>query len=105
LAEVLQNAAIMKVIHNASFERSVFARFGMTIEPVTDTLALSRKRHGTIEGGHGLKAVCARELGIVLDKGEQTSNWTRRPLTARQLAYAAMDADVLQALFVALKSA
>jgi ATP-dependent Lhr-like helicase len=103
LAGVLGEATIMKVIHNASFERSVFARFGIGIAPVTDTLALSRKRHGKIDGGHGLKAVCARELGIVLDKGEQTSNWARRPLTERQVAYAALDADVLQGLFEALR--
>ena len=104
LGEVLADEAITKVIHNASFERSVFARFGMRIEPVTDTLALSRRRHGKVEGGHGLKAVCARELGIALDKGEQTSNWARRPLSERQMAYAAVDADVLQALFAALSA-
>jgi ATP-dependent Lhr-like helicase len=98
LAAVLADAAITKVIHNAPFERSVFAQFGMTIEPVVDTLVLSRARHGKIEGGHGLKAVCARELGVHLDKSEQTSNWTRRPLSERQLAYAAVDAEVLLSL-------
>ena len=95
LAAVLTDVAVTKVIHNAAFERSVFARFGIAIEPVADTLAMSRKLRGKVEGGHGLKAVCARELGVQLDKGEQTSNWARRPLTPRQLAYAAVDAEVL----------
>jgi ribonuclease D len=98
LAAVLGDGAVTKIIHNASFERSVFQRFGITIEPVIDTLAVSRASRGKIDGGHGLKAVCARELGITLDKGEQTSNWARRPLTERQRAYAAVDAEVLLAL-------
>ena len=42
--------------------------------------------------------VCERELGIVLDKASQTSNWSRRPLDADQLRYAALDAEVLLAL-------
>lgn len=96
LAELLADQGIEKVIHNAAFERSVLGRLGMSIESVTDTLALSRAKHGRkVDGGHGLKAVCARELGLELDKAEQTSNWARRPLSQRQLAYAAVDAEVL----------
>lgn len=96
LAELLAEPTIEKVIHNAAFERSVLGRLGITIDPVVDTLALSRAKHGQkVDDGHGLKAVCARELGLVLDKAEQTSNWARRPLSARQQAYAAVDAEVL----------
>jgi ATP-dependent Lhr-like helicase len=106
LAELLAEPTIEKVIHNAAFERSVLGRLGITIEPVVDTLALSRAKHGRkIDGGHGLKAVCARELGVVLDKAEQTSNWARRPLSARQQAYAAVDAEVLLKLREALQAA
>ena len=103
LAELLANEAVTKVIHNASFERSVLARFGMTITPVVDTLAASRAMRGKVDGGHGLKAVCARELGLQLDKGEQTSDWARRPLSERQRAYAAVDAEVLLKLEVVLR--
>lgn len=38
--------------------------------------------------GHSLAAVCRRELDKVLDKG-------RRPLSPEQLAYAALDVEVL----------
>jgi ribonuclease D len=75
----------------------------MDLDGVVDTLALSRKARGKVEGGHGLKAVCARELGVELDKGEQTSNWARRPLSERQRAYAAVDAEVLLAVYAELK--
>ncbi len=102
LAEVFADDRITKVIHNASFERSVLSRYGMTIAPVIDTLSSSRATRGKVEGGHSLKAVCARELGLTLDKAEQTSNWAQRPLSQRQRAYAAVDAEVLLKLAVAL---
>ena len=43
--------------------------------------------------------VCERELGIELDKTEQTSDWSARPLSKRQLAYAALDVEVLPSLW------
>ena len=43
--------------------------------------------------------VCQRELGRALDKTEQTSNWRRRPLSKRQMAYAAVDSEVLVELY------
>jgi ATP-dependent Lhr-like helicase len=96
LAELLESSAVLKIIHNATFERSVFQRLGIGIENVFDTLAVSRRLRGRgIDGGHGLRAVCARELELALDKGAQTSDWTRRPLSERQLAYAALDVEVL----------
>ncbi len=99
LAALLGDPQLVKIIHNASFEKSVLARHQLEIVNIADTLALSRARYGKIDGGHGLAAVCKRELGIELDKSEQTSDWTRRPLSRRQLAYAALDVEVLPALF------
>jgi len=54
---VLADSTVTKVIHNAAFERAVFGRFGIAIEPIVDTRALSRKLRGKVAGGHGLKAV------------------------------------------------
>lgn len=45
------------------------------------------ERHGA-----SLRAVTAKLLGIYVDKDLQTSNWTDRPITQHQLAYAAKDA-------------
>ncbi|MFN7702564.1 MAG: hypothetical protein ACK5U8_32070 [Deltaproteobacteria bacterium] len=99
LAVILEHDDILKVIHNASFERSVLGRLNLSITNVFDTLATSRRLRGrTADGGHSLAACCRRELGLELDKSEQTSDWTRRPLSARQLAYAALDVEVLIAL-------
>jgi ATP-dependent Lhr-like helicase len=106
LGMLLGDRGCTKVIHNAAFERQVLGRHGLTIESVFDTLAASRERHGRgAAGGHGLAAVCARELGLVIDKAAQTSDWTRRPLTDAQIAYAALDAEVLLRLHRALRQA
>ncbi len=100
LGKILSAPRPVKVIHNASFERRVLAAVGIALEGVFDTLQASRKRHGTDAlGGHGLAAVCERELGVGLDKSVQKSNWSRRPLTVEQLRYAALDAEVLLTLY------
>ena len=100
LGELLEDASIIKVIHNAGFERSVLGRHGLALEGVVDTLSVSRRLRGRkIDGGHSLKSVCERELGVALDKSEQVSDWSQRPLTERQVAYAALDAEVLLALY------
>jgi ATP-dependent Lhr-like helicase len=100
ILDVLSGAVPVKVIHNARFERRVLAAIGVALDGVYDTLAASRRARGTEAlGGHSLAMVCERELGIVLDKTSQTSNWSRRPLDADQLKYAALDAEVLLALY------
>src|SRR5690606_33940651 len=83
LAEVFGDAAVVKVIHNAAFERRILGRYGLALEGVVDTLRVSRRLRGTrIADGHSLKSVCARELGLMLDKSEQISDWSQRPLSA-----------------------
>lgn len=106
LAALMEDPEVIKIIHNASFERSVLRRHGIDIVNIVDTLKLSRQRYAgqEIEGGHKLGEVCQRELGIELDKTEQTSNWARRPLSRRQLAYAALDVEVLPPLWDRLQS-
>lgn len=106
LHQVMNSPRPQKVIHNARFERRVLAAVGIALDGVFDTLEASRRVRGKdAMGGHGLAMVCERELGVALDKGEQTSNWSRRPLDADQLRYAALDAEMLLALFDRLSGA
>ncbi|MCG5052505.1 MAG: hypothetical protein KA712_06060 [Myxococcales bacterium] len=96
LGAVLDNPSLTKVIHNADFEREVLGRQGFRIEPVIDTIALSREKHGPeAEGGHSLRALVRRELKRDLDKSQQASDWRQRPLGREQVEYAALDAEVL----------
>lgn len=103
LRALLTGATPVKVIHNARFEQRVLAAVGVEISGVFDTLEASRRVRGREAlGGHGLAMVCERELGFTLDKQAQTSNWSRRPLDAEQLRYAALDAEVLLLLHARL---
>jgi ATP-dependent Lhr-like helicase len=105
LAQILGSPRVVKVIHNAPFERGVLAKRGIDVVNVFDTMVASWKVRGRgVDGGHKLAAVCARELGLELDKVEQTSDWRRRPLTVRQQAYAALDAEVLLKLYDRLRT-
>ncbi len=100
LALLLSTHGTTKVIHCVDFEREVLGRHGLAIEPVIDTREVSRRVRGhAVDGGHSLRDVCARELKVGLDKTEQTSDWTQRPLTESQIAYAALDAEVLLQLY------
>jgi ATP-dependent Lhr-like helicase len=105
LAAVLASRSIIKVIHNAKFERRILAKEGLEIVAVFDTCEASRRKCGRDAlGGHTLAAVVARELELHLDKGAQTSNWARRPLSPEQLAYAAADVEVLIELDARLRT-
>ena len=106
LAGVFSANEPTKVAHNASFERRVLGEHGLELKGIADTLRMSRNTRGTgVKGGHSLAAVCKRELGIALDKSEQRSDWSRRPLSQSQLAYAAVDAEVLIDLYEWLRNA
>jgi ribonuclease D len=103
LDRLLVAPTVTKLIHNAQFESQVLGQYGLSIEPVVDTMHLSRNARGhDASGGHSLAAVCQRELGVTVCKKQQTSDWTRRPLDVAQIAYAALDAEVLLQLFARL---
>lgn len=101
LGPLFSSTTTIKLIHYAAFEREVLGRYGFTLEAVVDTRELSRQKHGTARG-HSLREVCARELGLAMDKGEQSGDWTGRPLTEKQVTYAALDAEVLLRLYPGL---
>lgn len=102
LGPALANASATPRSGAACGSRKVLGRHGFRIENVVDTLERSRVMRPRAEGGHSLKVVCQRELGVDLDKEQQTSDWMRRPLTGRQEAYAALDAEVLVRLYAVL---
>jgi hypothetical protein len=52
-----------------------------------------------------LKKVCGQWLFHQMDKQEQCSDWNRRPLSATQVQYAALDAEVLLRLLPAMSNA
>lgn len=86
----LESGAVTKAIHNAAYDATRLSRhFGIHASPVHDTM-LAARRSG--ERRYSLQAQAEARLGVRLDKGEQRGDWGRRPLTPKQLRYAALDA-------------
>ncbi len=95
LRPLLESAEITKLIHYSAFEKRVLKRYGFEIVQIYDTYKVSKQLRGKEVGKHNLKAVCLRELGVDIDKGNQTSDWAQRPLAADQIDYAALDVELL----------
>lgn len=95
LRELFEGSTTL-VIHYAHFERRILAKVGFTLQGVVDTWQLSKQKHGKDAlGGHSLAMVAERELGKVIGKEQQTSDWARRPLSLNQVRYAALDAELM----------
>jgi len=81
---VLDGAGEAIVAHNANFEEMWMREWGFDWR-LEDTMVMSRVLYSGTEDAkktrHSLADVVERELGFRLPKEEQTSDWSRRPLT------------------------
>lgn len=89
MGPLFANPDIEKVFHAGEFDVLSLKRdYGFTFTRLFDTLiaakALGRKKLG-------LAGLAQDLLGITLAKEEQRSDWGRRPLTPKQIAYAYAD--------------
>ncbi len=90
LLELLANREVAKVFHSCSEDLEVLHRLGDDFpRPLFDTqLAAAFAGHGY---SLGYSRLVERFFGVALPKGETRTDWTRRPLSAAQLRYAALD--------------
>lgn len=98
LAPLFASPVQMFIAHNAPFEERQFARYGMKVKGVRDTLTMSRELRSDLPN-HTLRTCCRLLLGIELSKEEQGSDWSVRPLSDRQVDYARLDAEVAISLY------
>ncbi|MBV8199277.1 MAG: ribonuclease D [Acidobacteria bacterium] len=103
LAELCRAAGTLKVLHSASEDVEVFYRaLGAVPAPLFDTqVAAGLAGLGT---SLGYQRLVAALLALDLPKGETRTDWLARPLSARQLAYAAEDVAYLLPLYERLAS-
>ena len=90
LASLLSDQAVTKVLHSASEDLEVFSRWlDVLPQPLFDT----QRAAALLDQGFGLgySSVVKQVCDIDLPKGETTSDWLRRPLSASQCEYAAQD--------------
>lgn len=98
LAPILAAPSPLIVAHNASFEERQFARYDMKMKGIKDTLTMSRQLRPDLPN-HTLRTCCKLLLGLELSKQEQASDWSIRPLSESQIAYARLDAEVAITLY------
>ena len=97
-AELLQDQSVMKILHACGEDLEVFQHsFGCIPNPMIDTQLMAAFL------GHGLStgfaALVNEYLSVELDKSESRADWLARPLTDKQLDYAAADVYYLLPLY------
>jgi ribonuclease D len=93
LGPVMSDPAIRKVLHGADYDVTTMKRdFDFTFRNLFDTMIAARFL-GMPEVG--LQAMLKAEMAVELSKDSQKDDWSRRPLTPRQEAYAVDDVRYL----------
>ena len=100
LRELLEDAAVKKVAHNARFDlKWIRHHLGCETNGVFDTfLASVLIAAGDGDRRHSLADVAKFFTDVDLDKSEQVSDWNAPELSQSQLIYAARDAQVMLSL-------
>lgn len=96
LGEIFANPAITKIFHDGEFDLTILNReFDMVFANLFDTRVAAAALGMS---SPGLAAVLNHYFGVEVDKSEQRSDWSRRPLTRSQINYARLDTRYLHAL-------
>ncbi|MBD0787070.1 ribonuclease D [Vibrio sp. Y2-5] len=96
--ELLKDTSVLKVLHACGEDLEVFQNaFGCVPFPMVDTQVMAAFL------GYGLSTGFASLvkdlLGVELDKSESRTDWLARPLSQKQLDYAAADVFYLQPMY------
>jgi ribonuclease D len=102
LLDMLHQSDATKVFHAASQDLEIFAQLeGRTPQPLFDTqIAAALLGYGD---QLGYAALVEKLLGVKLDKSLTRTDWSRRPLNAAELAYAADDVRYLGEIYPRLR--
>jgi ribonuclease D len=101
LGALLGDPTVTKVFHAARQDVEIFLlRFGAVPAPLFDTQVAA------MVAGFGdqvsYDALCRALVGVGIDKAHRFSDWSARPLSDSQIAYAAADVTHLREIYVAL---
>ena len=101
LAPIMASPDVRKIFHAAEYDIFVLKRdCAFEFRGLFDTMI-----SGQLLGysSVGLAGIAERHFGVKLPKDEQRSDWSRRPLTPKQLNYAASDVLYLISVVEKLK--
>lgn len=108
LKPVLEDPAIIKIGQNMKYDAKIFARYGVNVAPVDDTMLMSYAMHGG-EHGHGMDTLSERYLNHtpipikpLLGTGKSAITFDKVSID-EAVAYAAEDADITLRLWKLFK--
>jgi len=102
LAGVFADPARTKVFHDSEYDVLILKRdFAFEFSGLFDTRVAAATLGST---SPGLASVLEERFGVVLDKSQQRSDWARRPLSDKQIAYARLDTRYLLPLMRELRA-
>ena len=101
--QLMNNAAILKVFHSARQDIEIMVhRSGIVPHPVFDTQVAAMVCGFGDQVGY--EAIVRRLAKVQIDKSSRFTDWSRRPLTEKQLAYALSDVTHLRVVYEKLKA-
>ncbi len=108
LKPMLEDPSILKIGQNMKYDAKIFARYGVNVAPIDDTMLMSYAMHGG-EHGHGMDTLSERYLGHtpipikpLLGSGKSAITFDKVPID-EATAYAAEDADITLRLWKLFK--
>ena len=108
LRPVLQDDAVLKIGQNMKYDAKIFARYGVDVTPIDDTMLMSYAMHAG-EHNHGMDTLSDRYLGHtpipikpLLGTGKSAITFDRVPIEDA-VKYAAEDADITLRLWQLFK--
>ena len=108
LKPVLENPAVLKIGQNMKYDAKIFARYGVNVAPIDDTMLISYALHGGLHG-HGMDTLSERYLAHetipikpLLGSGKSAITFDKVSVNDAT-PYAAEDADVTLRLWQMLK--
>ncbi len=99
---LLENKNLTKIFHFARFDMAVLREnLKINVKNIFCTKVASKLTR-TYSSKHGLKDLIDEILDIQLDKTEQTSDWSKKKLTKKQISYAINDVLYLSEIKISL---
>lgn len=99
--DLLRDQSVIKVLHACGEDLEVFQHHaGCLPTPMIDTQLMAAFLGHGVSAGFG--SLVSEYVGVDLEKGEARTNWLARPLTEKQLDYAAADVFYLLPLYKTL---
>ena len=98
LDELFKNTNVVKVLHASRQDNEIFFNlFGSVPKPIFDTQITAMVCGFGDQVAYG--TLIAKLVGVQLEKTSRFADWSRRPLTQKQLAYALSDVTHLRVAY------